>query len=158
MVNRGTVMCTDHRPLEANVRASATCHYRDNIEQSLDHMHQALAELDQQLERVLRAELAKLAPHERRLFRAELAPTTQYLQANPAQPHLVDVVVECDPPRVWLVAPGSPEDDLTTEQATMLVKAGAGACRFDSDGDCAVALCDACHPEEWAGRTDTVVA
>lgn len=135
------------------MRVQATCHEHDSIDQMNEHLTAALAELNDQLDEVLAAELARLQPWERRLFRADLAPIRQHIEGHAN--HVV-IVLECDPPRVYLVAPGSPEDSLTTEQATRLVKAGAGACTFATDGDCQVALCDACHPEQWAERRDKV--
>lgn len=112
-----------------------------------DHMHAMLAELNRQLEVALLVELAKLEPAERRLFRAELAPIQTAMDETSY--NVATMVATCDPPRVWLVERGSDDDNLTDEQATALIKAGAGACRFSSDGDCTVALCDYCHPEAW---------
>lgn len=131
--------------------ATLTTSPTTSAERASEQMHVLLAELNMELERMLRAELAKLPPQDRRLFRAELAPIDQRLERDDHS-NEVRLVLVCDPPRIWMVEPGSDADDLTVEQATMLVKAGAGACRFDTDGDgdCHVALCDACHPEAWA--------
>lgn len=119
---------------------------------AVEHMQRefgaALAEISRQVEIALVVELAKLAPQERRLFRAEL----QEIQSNVNHDTTTGTwttEVWCDPPKVWMVERGSPEDNMTDEQACMLIKAGAAQCRFDTDGDCHVALCDHCHPEAW---------
>ena len=65
---------------------------------------------------------------------------------------MVTLVAECDPPKMWLVEPGSDDDNLTDDQAVLLIKAGAAACRFatdDLDADCGIELCDFHHPEAW---------
>lgn len=118
---------------------------------SLELMHEAsstmLAALHRQIETVLVACLASVGPGQRRLFRAELAPIDTRVE------NLTTLVAECDPPRMWFVEAGSPEDNMSAENAAILVKAGAIACQFDGDGvgDCAMALCDFCHPDQWAG-------
>lgn len=118
-----------------------------------DQMNAMLADLNTQLERMLCAELAKLAPGDRRLFRAELGAISTCIvdDATLQSRGAIKMAAWCDPPKVWLVERGSDDDWLDDEQAAALVKAGAGVCRFDTngDGDCVVALCDHCHPEGW---------
>jgi hypothetical protein len=110
----------------------------------------AMEVLQQQIETVLRIELAKLAPQDRRLFRAELAEIRSSVNHD-TKAGTWTLVLEADPPRTWLVERGSDDDTMSDENAAMLIKAGAGSCRFDSDGDgdCAVALCDFHYPEAW---------
>lgn len=111
----------------------------------------ALAELNRQLVTAIVVELAKLAPRERRLLRWELAPVESSVDHDTSA-NTWTLVVECDPPKFWMVEPGSDDDlALPDEIAVARIKAGAGACRFDTDGDgdCPMALCDHCHPESW---------
>ena len=121
---------------------------------AMEHLHvktaEAYAAIQQQVETALRLELAKLPPQDRRLFRAELAPIESSVDHDTDRGTWT-MVLECAPPKTWLVERGSDDDNMTAEQAALLVKAGAGLCRFDTDGegDCHVALCDHCHPEAW---------
>lgn len=122
-----------------------------------DEFSALCASLADEGERQLRAALAKLAPGDRRLMRAEFAPITQRLDHDPTG-NTTTLVLEQDPPKVWTVERGGPEDTLDAAAAAALVRAGAGPCLFGAHAGepCPVSLCDACHPESWA--TDTVPA
>jgi len=114
-----------------------------------DRQHAMLADLNRQLETALVVELAKLAPGDRRLFRAALYPVQTRLEDRDGTTYLV---AECDPPKMWLVERHSDEDFMDPEHAAKLVKAGAGQCRFTTDDHaepCPVALCDFHYPEAW---------
>ena len=121
---------------------------------AIEHMQvqtaEAYAALHRDLETALRLELAKLAPQDRRLFRAELAPIQSGVDHDTIAGTWT-MWLECDPPRTWLVERGSDDDNLTDEQAAELVKAGAGLCRFGgtTTEPCDTDVCDACHPEAW---------
>lgn len=112
-----------------------------------DLLTDAMAELNWQIEMALVVELAKLPPGDRRLFRAELYPINSRFEDTTEPSNLQRMVL-----KTWLVQRGSPEDDMTDEQACLLIKAGAAQCRFmgdDPDQPCSVDLCDHCHPEAW---------
>ncbi len=111
---------------------------------------EAYAAIQQQVETALRIELAKLAPQDRRLFRAELAEIQSGVDHDTIAGTWT-MWLQCDPPKTWVVERGSDDDNMTDEQAAQLVKAGTGSCRFDgTDSEpCATDVCDACHPEAW---------
>lgn len=115
-----------------------------------DKLNAMLADLNRQVEIALVCELAGLPPGDRRLFRAELGLINTYMDHDQST-GVIRMRAECTPPKTWLVERGSDDDTMSDEQAAVLVKAGAVACRFDTDGDggCAMALCDYCHPEAW---------
>lgn len=117
-----------------------------------DYIGAAIAAMHRQIETALLVQLAALPPGDRRLFRAELAEIHSGMEGDTSARNLTTIVLECDPPKTWLVERGSDDDNLTDEQATMLIRAGAVLCQFASDdpkADCGVALCDFHHPEAW---------
>ena len=92
-----------------------------------DQLGAALAELNWQIEMTLVVELAKLPPGERRLFRAELAPIETHLDGTTSSSNMVTLVAECDPPKMWLVEPGSDDDNLTDGCVRVLSVVNASA-------------------------------